>query len=558
MANLIDKFNESPNGKLVSDERISLDAAASKIYTLLHHNVIESKGIEVWTGKGKTGTKITDFTLAQDAAKPWVYKATFGASVSSGTYFITYYSSGDYADADDINNIHAQVKQNKRDIYTKFMESSPTIYCRPQLTEVTIMQGFFLDPVNNHLYINQLLGTSKQLFPAESYQITRCSLDGRMIDQMTVNKGGHGTNIDLENRNGVNYIWASYEIVDGTGTAIDQEIVCYQYQPGATIDETDASITRFPAIPKGDNCHPAICNKTRQMIIRRDNGPRQWITLHDLDDILAGKYIVLGEWDIPAAVDYNQGFALDEGYVYWRSGDATNAGVNNYPDQVTVFDAVTGEQVYQINVNANKDMSSRYEGDFNEPEGVKVYNDPKSGAKSLFVGIASGASGARISSIFAYHSLGNLQKHIPMIKYPMVSNEEYGDPTINQYQIHMIPLVIEYDTTNGWFGVTSARMPNLNSVFLKSITIGNTYANDLVLNLNELFYGLVGIMVTPDANFAKLNYHIGPVFYAGGGTSDELVLRIWNSSGTQMSPTDATMIDGMRISVVLMAYLKIE
>jgi hypothetical protein len=99
----INKLNYNVSGTRVSDEVITL-SGGNKLVSLLHHNVMASPAIAIWTGVGGTGTQITDFTVAPNT-KGWISDITFGASVGNGTYYATYYSQGDENDADDINNI---------------------------------------------------------------------------------------------------------------------------------------------------------------------------------------------------------------------------------------------------------------------------------------------------------------------------------------------------------------------------------------------------------------------------------------------------------------------
>jgi parallel beta-helix repeat protein len=98
------KLNYNASGSLISDEIITL-ASGNKVVSLLHHNLMDSPVIEIWTGTVRTGTQITDFTVSPNVMKPWIYDITFGASVTDGTYYATYYSEGDENDAEDINSL---------------------------------------------------------------------------------------------------------------------------------------------------------------------------------------------------------------------------------------------------------------------------------------------------------------------------------------------------------------------------------------------------------------------------------------------------------------------
>jgi hypothetical protein len=105
----VNKLNYNANGNQVVDEVITL-SGGNKVISLAHHNLMTvPTSIQIWTGVGKTGTQIVDFTTAMNATKAWVTDVTFGSSVGNGTYYATYYSEGDENDADDINTIQSAI-----------------------------------------------------------------------------------------------------------------------------------------------------------------------------------------------------------------------------------------------------------------------------------------------------------------------------------------------------------------------------------------------------------------------------------------------------------------
>lgn len=60
------------------------------------------------------------------------------------------------------------------------------------------------------------------------------------------------------------------------------------------------------------------------------------MTIFNLDDAIANKNNPLYTINIPDELHYLQGFFLDDGYLYWYTGD-TNS--KSYPNLITVFDS---------------------------------------------------------------------------------------------------------------------------------------------------------------------------------------------------------------------------
>lgn len=116
----IKRLNHNPNGTLVSDEVITL-ANGAKSHKFSHNNVMENKGVSVWTSKNSTGTKITDFVISNNSNKSWVQEIKFGNAVSNGTYYVTYYSEGDESDADDINQLGKAIEVNKERLAVRYV-----------------------------------------------------------------------------------------------------------------------------------------------------------------------------------------------------------------------------------------------------------------------------------------------------------------------------------------------------------------------------------------------------------------------------------------------------
>jgi hypothetical protein len=442
-------------------------------------------------------------------------------------------------------------KNTKALAFFDFLHTTPRLFNHLRPLESTVMQSFAIDELNRHIYVVQL-NSRFTSGGAEDVTITRCSFDGRRIDYMLCENMGHGTQIGVENTNGTLYIWSSYEIVDASGTATDQEIVRFPYKAGGTINQSDASIQRFSALPKGDNLHPAVDQKNRQMVIRYDNKTdRQWVELHDLDAVLANQYNPLATVDIPADISYLQSFWLDDGALYWYTGDTNE---DNYPRLITVINMETGEQIAQKGVSVGSDIAQRYEGDI-EPEGMCMFTDPDTGAKTLLIGIVTGVAGARIRRIYAYHSYQSFQRHVPMIPYPLLMNEGYNTSPNVTYMPRMIPFILEFDGTN-WGPCTSGYMPSIFSNIVESVVIETT--GDMTVSLSERYIGLIGVTVQEDDKLMAEGYQVTHNFYAGGGDSHKFTLKFWRDK-TKFAPTAANSIrTASRLGVMLYVMTKAE
>jgi len=97
----MNKLNYNETGTLITDEVIYGSTTTQK---LAHDNFFN---LEIWTGKGKTGTQLvegTDYTLGDYDASYQAYNSiTFDAAYDGVKLYATYYTKGDYVDAEDVN-----------------------------------------------------------------------------------------------------------------------------------------------------------------------------------------------------------------------------------------------------------------------------------------------------------------------------------------------------------------------------------------------------------------------------------------------------------------------
>ncbi|MCM3668089.1 hypothetical protein M3181_03615 [Mesobacillus maritimus] len=289
-------------------------------------------------------------------------------------------------------NIRVQTKDNpiqagKYD----FTLSNANEFAELDITWPSVLQSFVIDEKNNHIYATQVISAPGNGI-AESFGITRMSIDGKRLDSMELEFAGHGTNIGLENRNGKIYIWASYDKTNGNGALLgDWKLVYFEYKPGERYNQNSPELIELTQF-RGTYYIPTIDNKNRQIVLRHG----MMAYLYNLDEVIVGKKNPIGTVNVPEDLSYFQGHSVDEGILYWYSGDTNRM---NYPFMVTSFDFYTGERLYQREIYIGKGASL----DFIEPEGIYIYTDPITKNKALMVGIVTGPVGGRINSVYTYN-----------------------------------------------------------------------------------------------------------------------------------------------------------
>jgi len=286
---------------------------------------------------------------------------------------------------------------------------SPAFYDFLNLADTTVMQTFVINETTNEIYATQVANGNPDA--TESYMLSRLTMGGKLIDSMRINHGGHGTTIGLETVGTDVYIWSNQDIADGTGAQIGNKLVRYKYVPGAIYNQDSPELVEYNRF---STAYVSVFTDQQAGLIgfRIADGGTQTVQLRRISDVKAGINTVLGTVNIPptdAALNYFQGAAIDGDNLYWCTGD-TNAAT--YPHEITRFSFTTGQILDRLAVDFGRNSDGVYEDSFREPESVYLYKDPVTGAKSLFAGVVTGASGRRIYKAYAFHSLGNESKFL--------------------------------------------------------------------------------------------------------------------------------------------------
>ncbi|WP_052353775.1 phage baseplate protein [Neobacillus jeddahensis] len=319
-----------------------------------------------------------DTKLKKKKGRNWLY--IFELIILLGAFF---YFSHDFGDSTDSST----AKKKKDNLFAKL-----------ELADHTVMQSFAIDETNKNIYVAQAKSSTTQNV-AESYVITRCTLDGRMLDKMTLKYGGHGTNIGVEvNSKGV-YIWSSYDQVNKKGVSKGHDLVRFKYKAGATYTPSSSDLKRYSKLINTSSSvqvATTIDNANRRLAVRQRQGDKTKIDIYNLDDVLKGDNHKLHTLSISKELYYLQGFSLENNYLYWRTGDTNE---ERYKDYVSIFNISTGKLMTQIHETVGID-TMKHESNFREPEGVFLYTNPDTGKKSLLVGVVTGASGKRFYRIY--------------------------------------------------------------------------------------------------------------------------------------------------------------
>ncbi|MCR1833050.1 teichoic acid biosynthesis protein [Oceanobacillus caeni] len=300
------------------------------------------------------------------------------------------------------NSVDSQLARVAKKTYDfDFTALSPSFYTTLKLSDATIMQNFVVNEKTREIYTTQVTA-SPEGHTSHSFRINRLTIDGRLIDYMTLIHGGHGVGFGIENIDGEVYIWSDYDIVDASGNTTGHDLVRFKYVGGTTYNENSPEIARYENF-SATNTTPAVDEKNGFIAFRVGSGSNQVIELRNLEDIKTGVDLVLASLSIPSDLTYLQGFCIDGYDLYWYTGDSEGL----YPNEITLFDLQTGTIKKRITADYGYGINGTYEGSFREPEGIYLYTDSNTGAKSLFVGVATGEIGRRNNMVYAYHSLGN-------------------------------------------------------------------------------------------------------------------------------------------------------
>lgn len=106
------KLNKRTDPLYVIEEILPVPGASSE--KILDHDDIKPLSVEVWSGPGKTGDKITTWVLNNPVSTPW--KTIISVSTSLPEIYVTYETPGDRVEAQDMNQVQTSIVSTQNEI----------------------------------------------------------------------------------------------------------------------------------------------------------------------------------------------------------------------------------------------------------------------------------------------------------------------------------------------------------------------------------------------------------------------------------------------------------
>lgn len=103
----VQKLNQRTIPHVVQDEILPLTGGVGEAQ--FAHDNVRTETVEVWTSPGKTGVRIYTYTLRQVPDQPW--KTVIRVTSPAERVYITYETTGDQVEADDINTLQAKLDE---------------------------------------------------------------------------------------------------------------------------------------------------------------------------------------------------------------------------------------------------------------------------------------------------------------------------------------------------------------------------------------------------------------------------------------------------------------
>ncbi|MWA07562.1 teichoic acid biosynthesis protein C [Actinomadura sp. LD22] len=268
------------------------------------------------------------------------------------------------------------------------------------LQDGTVMQAFGFDSVNKRLYVAQVSGASGSDARGD-LTVTQLDFSGKKLGYMHLKGFGHGVSIGVEPSGSSAYLWTETDAVkytdsDGKVTTRGKNIGRFKFVNKGTVTNSSSGLTKYTPVSGQSNVTPAIDPINNRIAMRYKKDGKFRIAVWKLSDLKARNYGArLVDIAQPATVKQDfQGYTLYGRYLYLFNGTAYSAS-NPKPGNsyISAVDLNTGKLVGKpVFTQAGSTLSYR------EPEGLAIY---KAGTQlRLFLGFASGSSGARQANLF--------------------------------------------------------------------------------------------------------------------------------------------------------------
>ncbi|MEX3715765.1 hypothetical protein ABFV99_25640 [Cytobacillus horneckiae] len=321
----------------------------------------------------------------------------FHVSGVTGEVFQTMGKRADALEVKYIENVQGIDVLKKEQKSYDILSTSPSYYTTLNLPQGDIMQGFYFSENAKHMF--SVVAKKPSDGTEETFTLYRLTNTGKILDYMTLDKCGHGTVLGLEPIEDEIYFWS--DIPTGVN---GHRLSRFKYEPYAVYIPSSNELVKYNNFGGNEYVYPSIDGE--YIIFCRQSTGSWVVEKRLLEDVKMGVNNLLYSVNIPPSLKWMQGFAADGDDLYWLSGDDNGA---NYPMILTCFDFTTGEITKDIPIDFAENTSGIIENDYQEPEGLFLYKD-STGAKSLFVGVATGNYIVRNNKVFAFHSLINDRK----------------------------------------------------------------------------------------------------------------------------------------------------
>ncbi|MFA1549592.1 phage baseplate protein [Actinomadura chokoriensis] len=274
------------------------------------------------------------------------------------------------------------------------------------LQDGTVMQSFAFDQVNKRLFTAQVSSGSGSDARGD-LTITQLDFKGNKLGYMRLKGYGHGVSIGVEPSGTASYLWTETNAVqftdaNGNTSSRGKNLARFKFVNGTTLTNSSSALTKYTPV-SGQGSVTASIDPINNRLAMRYQKSGQWrIAVWKLSDLKARNYSAkLADIAQPATVSgiSFQGYALYGSYVYLYHGSAYSAS-NPKPGNtyLSAVDLNTGKLVGKpFLTGAGSTLSYR------EAEGLAIY---KAGSQvRLFLGFASGSSGARKANLFYKNAL---------------------------------------------------------------------------------------------------------------------------------------------------------
>lgn len=227
----------------------------------------------------------------------------------------------------------------------------------------------------------------------ETTVVDRLSATGTLLDTMILTDAGHGTYIFPQHRDDGNvWIWVPVHLYDTTGNILSTNLYRILYRGGTTITNvtTDAPNSIMVVASGPTTSTQAYLDMTGGRIVISVNGS---YSLYDQADLETNglNATKIGK-TVPTPPGTVQGVAVTGTTLYRLTGADNTTNSTAEPKLITTYSLLTGQQLFQRDVTSVVPTG--------EPEGLNLWRDA-SGLPTLYMGLSTGAGGARTSYTFA-------------------------------------------------------------------------------------------------------------------------------------------------------------